>query len=231
MARGKQLQQLVADLRVETGRSTSVALGVDEEQRLKTTLARVQEILYDDYDWPFLRVKPFKSLAAGQQHYDMPAGLNLDRIEEVGVWYNGKPFPVERGIGFAEYSAYDPFEDERSDPVLKWDIVDNGGDEQIEVWPLPASNDQRLQFIGIRNLNTFVSNTDTADLDDRLIVLFAAAEILANQKSEDAETKLRAAQDRYARLKGRIKGGARDAVMGGGKRDDRALTRATIVVS
>jgi hypothetical protein len=231
MARRKQLQQLVADLRVETGRSTSVALGVDEEQRLKTTLARVQETLYDDYDWPFLRVKPTKALAAGQRYYDMPTGLNLDRIEELAVWYNSEPFPIERGIGFAEYSVYRSDDDERSDPVLKWDVVDNDGDEQIEVWPLPVSNDQTLQFIGIRDLTPLVDNEDRADLDDQLIVLFAAAELLANQKSEDAQAKLGAAQERYARLKGRSKGASRDAIIGGGKADRRILTRATIVVS
>jgi hypothetical protein len=88
-----------------------------------------------------------------------------------------------------------------------------------------------LQFIGKRKLGNLVANEDTADLDDRLIVLFAAAEILANQKSEDAQAKLSLANERYARLKGRSKGGSRDAILGGGKRDKRILTRATIVVA
>lgn len=80
---------------------------------------------------------------------------------------------------------------------------------------MPASDTQRLQFVGIRNLRPLVENTDVADLDDRLIVLFAAAEILANQKSASAQIKLANAQARFSRLKSRVTGGAETITLGG----------------
>lgn len=208
MARRTQLQELVSMLRAESRRSSSVALGIDEEALLKAVLRRHQEILYDGYDWPFLRVMPKKPLAAGQRYYDMPTDLNFDRIEEVVVWFSGQPQPITRGIGFREYAQFDSDSDVRSSPAMAWDIRSTNDDtaEQIEIWPIPDSNDTFLQFQGIRKLNPLVSNSDRADLDDQLIVLFAAAELLANQKSQDAGAKLEAAKERHAQLKARSKG-------------------------
>lgn len=236
MARGTSLLLLVDKLKAEAGQSALVSAGVDALPALKQILRRTQETLYDDYAWPHMRFMPFKNLAAGQRYYDLPSGLNMERIEDVAVWHNGKPMPVERGIGFAEYASYDSDSDDRADPVLRWDIRSPSGTPQIEVWPLPATNastgpsHNRLHFIGIRSLSALTADADTADLDDQMIVLFAAAEMLARQKSEDAPAKLAAAQSRYNRLKGRLAGGSGPVVLGGGA-TQRKSTGTTIVIS
>jgi hypothetical protein len=36
------------------------------------TLRDTQERLYDEFDWPFLKVQRDKVLAAGQRYYDVP---------------------------------------------------------------------------------------------------------------------------------------------------------------
>lgn len=228
MALFKTLENLVEQLKAETGNSVTVNVGVDYVANLKQTLRRVQETLYDDYDWPHLRIMPTKDLVDDQHLYDMPTDLNYDRIEEVRAWYSGHPYAICRGVSFEDYDQYSSVDGEKVDPVRKWDIRWTGADLQIEVWPMPASNVQHLQFRGIRKLRDLVSDSDVADLDDRLIVLFAAAELLARQKSADAQIKLAQAQQRYSRLKSRVTGGA-DTITLGGTSGERDRPRGTII--
>lgn len=72
-------------------------------------------------------------------------------------------------------------------------IYSNAEATVMEIWPLPVSQ-QKLRFTGQRVLNPLVALTDTADLDDMLLVLYVAAELLQRRKSADAGTKLQAAQ-------------------------------------
>lgn len=219
MARGTQLIDLVTQLKAEVGASASVALGIDKTASYKQKLRRVQEHLYNDYDWPHLRVDTSKALVAGSRFYDPPTSpysLNYERIEEVVVYYSGQPHEVKRGIGFEQYAAYDPEQNQRADPTQRWDIRWTGTKEQIEVWPLPASGDMTLRFLGIRPLRDLISDDDVTDLDDNLIVLFTAAEIMGGKKSEAAQSVLAAANSLYTTLKGRTKGGSTMATYGGG---------------
>lgn len=202
MARGKQLQELVAQLRAETGRSQDISVGTDEVENLKVVIRRVQETLYDDYAWPHLRVQKEISLASGQRHYDMPTGLNFDRIEQVKYKYNNVYTDLERGINFDDYSIFDSNADipDRSSPALKWDIRHTGSAEQLEIWPIPNIVN-KLYFFGTKTLNDLIQDSDRAEIDDRLIILFAAAEILSRQKSPDARAKLEQANNRLLTLK------------------------------
>ena len=83
----------------------------------------------------------------------------------------------------------------------------NFENNQIEVFPVPANNSQAdgtdsVRIHGIRNLSPLVAESDLADLDDQLIVLFAASEILARQTQADANKNLHKPAH-YARLKAR----------------------------
>ena len=71
---------------------------------------------------------------------------------------------------------------------------------QFEVWPIPGpSLPFSLRIEGNAPLNTLVEDTDVCVIDATLITLFAAAEILAMQKSESASLKLQKA-NQYRRL-------------------------------
>lgn len=216
MARNTQLLQLVSMLRAEAGHSTSVSAGVDNLPSLKQGIRRTQELLYDDFDWPFLRIQPTIPLLAGERYYDLPSDMNMERIEDVGVWYNGDLRMIQRGIGFAHYNEVNSIDGERQSPVEAYDIRWTGTVEQIEVWPIPDSNGQTLQLKGIRKLRALVADADVADLDDQLIVLTEAANMLARAKSEDAPLKRQAAAARLLQLKGRTKGNSEPFIMGGG---------------
>lgn len=216
MARGTQLLQLVTMLRDETGRANSVAVGVDDLPQLKSVIRRVQETLYEKHDWAFLRtVFDRIPLQAGQRYYDYPANLDFDRIEDVVVWDNALPMPLTRGIGFNEYAIYDSENDARAEPTLRWDVRWTGTKEQLEAWPVPSTNNLALQFIGIRKLRPLIANADVADLDDHMIVLYAAAELMP-KGSELAKLKLELARDRFNTVKGKASAGGETFRMGSG---------------
>lgn len=213
MARGKTLGELVTMLREEIGDATSAGLGQNNLPHLKRILQRTQEFLWNDHTWPHLRVYREEVLQAGQRHYSFPADLDFDRVENVHVRYDEDWRPVVYGIEQAHYNVSDPELNEREDPVVRWQAHEG---DQYEVWPLPATNGLRLRFEGIKKLAPLVADVDRADLDDNLIVLFAATEILARRQSADAKTKENLATRLYNKLKGQqSKKGM--FVMGGGK--------------
>lgn len=127
----------------------------------------------------------------------------MDRIEKIDIKYDGVWQPLSNGITPAHYAAHDSALDQRSSPARAWRIYE---DEQIEIWPVPdvdagAQQEGYLRVTGIRNLRPLVNVADRADLDDSLIVLYAAGNILAGQNSPDAQLKMEAAQRHYARLR------------------------------
>lgn len=210
MARGSTLGQLLDDLRAEVGHSLNPALGVNTRDVLINVLQRQQKRLWEDYTWPFLRVDRDITAQAGLRYYTLPADLTFERIELVEFKWGDRWYPLTYHIGREQLNQYDSDRDVRSWPVERWDVTDDG---RIEVWPVPAQNgnastgDGTIRLRGIRKLRPLLADADAADLDDQLIVLYAAAEILARQKQADAQNKLQQAQAHYARLKARTSKG------------------------
>lgn len=215
MARGATLGSILNDVRVEAKLSTSAALNVQDRERQVYLIQREQERLWEETDWPHLRVERFIPLQIGQRFYDMSACLNeagatkgdlaFDRIEMVEVKDGGEWRPLRYDIDRRQYAAHDSALDERASPALTWRIYE---DEQIEIWPIPdtaavsATQEGYLRITGIRQLATLVDDDDRADIDDRLISLYVAARLLASQKSPETELVLATAK----RLKGRLTG-------------------------
>lgn len=232
MARGIALSDARYRLRAETGRSVKLSVQTDDLPRLDQILRRTQETLYDEYDWPHLRVLEKVQLANGQRYYDLPANVNVERIASMAAWWNGIPHPLERGILWPEYGSYDSRDDDRSDPPLRWDVRFTGTTEQLEVWPIPASDQAFLEIKGTRNLPPLVNEDDRLVLDDTLVVLFAAAEILMSEGAPEAEMKLRMAQDRMNRLRAQHAAGRKPVQMGQKNADrDISYGRATVRVN
>ncbi len=216
MARGTQFGQLVTMLRNEAGRSnTAGSAGLADYGQLKQLLNKHYETLYADYDWPHLRqVFARISLSAGERYYNVPPGLDYERIERIVVWDGGRPIPIERGIDYEEYSIFSSEDNNRSGPVSKWDIRFTGTIEQIEVWPMPSDNVQTLQITGFRKFTRLIADADVCRLDDMLVVGFAAGELIAKQDPKEAQATLAAAQTLYDKLRSRVKGASKDANFG-----------------
>lgn len=232
MARGKQLLSLLAQLRAETGRSQDVSVGIPEADNLKELLSRTQETLYDEYEWPHLTVQRSVALAPGQRYYDLPSDLNFDRIHDVKLRYNTVYVELDRGIEFEDYSIFDSNAStpERSFPTLKWDIRDTGSGEQLEFWPI-TNQTATVYFFGTKALSDLIQESDRADLDDRLIVLFAAAELLSRQKSNDAKVKLSLAERRLATLRRNSQAASKPVQLGLGTRNKIDHNRTRVIVS
>lgn len=211
MARNTTLQEIVRMVREEAGHSVNAALGQNTVDAIKNKIRRQQDILWEEYAWPHLQVERDIALAAGQRYYNFPADLSpAHRIDQVVVKHVDEWRPVEFGITVAHYNTVDSELGERRDPVLAWDMHQG---EQIEVWPTPATGSRLrpgpfpvqtdiLRLRGTRKLLPLIADGDRADLDDRLLSLFVAAEITAKQNQGDAGAILSQAQRHLSRLKG-----------------------------
>jgi hypothetical protein len=199
MARGTTLQELVTRVREEAGQSTNAALGRNTLGSLKAAIARHQRVLWLDHAWAHLQVERDITTSAGMRYYTPPTDLSMHhRIDAVAVRYQDRWHEVKHGIDLSHYNAIDPEAGTRQDPVQRWELFEA---EQIELWPLPATNGLTVRLRGTRNLRPLVADEDPADLDDDLLVMFVAAEIAAKQKQDNASAKLQIAQRLYTKLK------------------------------
>lgn len=187
MPTGTQLSVLVQNLKTVLEQTTSSSIGSDDMPALKYALKQTQNFLWTKYNWPHLRLISSITLAAGSRYYDVPANTNFDRLVEAATNFTGRPFPVDRGIGFEHYAAFNSESDERSDPVRRYDLVRvSATATQVEVWPIPSTSGSKVFFWSLRNLRALAADTDVCDLDDDLIVLGAARRRLLNNKSPSA---------------------------------------------
>lgn len=204
MARHVTLVRILDQLRAEARLSMNPAHNRQVRDSHVNMLQRIQDRLWDDFDWPHLRVQRLVKVQAGQRYYDTPDDILIDNIENLQLFTSGGWQPLAPGIYPEHYSAHNSDLDERSFPVYRWQIHE---DEDIEVWPIsdtngdPVTLEGMLKFTGIRNLKPFVQDADRADLDDRLIVMFGAAELLAAAGAKDAQLKLDQANAIYRRLR------------------------------
>lgn len=206
MARGQTLLKLLDDLRAECRLSPNPSHNAQQRETQVRLLQRMQEWLYDDYDWPHLRIERTFPSQRGQRYYALPKEIALERILHLEVRFGTRWLPVGSGIDTECYAGIDSDGGQQGWPVRRWRIWE---DDRIELWPVPdqdagtgIGDDGSIKVVGIRSLRPFRDDTDVCDLDDRLIVLYAAAELLAAAGAKDAQLKLQQAAARYAKLKG-----------------------------
>lgn len=198
MARHTMLTELREMLRAEIGASSNVAMGVNTANQHDHLLRRTQERLWVDHNWDFGSIQRDEQLIAGQRYYAFGDDVDFDRIVDTHVKWGDIWHPIEYGISTSHYNAHDSDEGERLDPVLRWDHHENN---MFEVWPIPDSS-YTLRFKAYRKLPPLIQPNDTAFLDDNLIVMFAAAELLARSGAKDANVKMAQAQAMFNKLKG-----------------------------
>src|SRR5262245_60640456 len=200
MARHVQLVRILDQLRAEARLSLNPAHNRQVRETHVNLVQRIQDRLWDDFAWPHLRVQRFVKLQSGQRYYDTPDYIQIDNIENIQLYDSGGWCRLAPGIYAEHYSAHNSDLDERAYPPRRWQIHE---DEDIELWPIsdtnadPETMEGMLKFTGIRNLKPFVQDSDRADLDDRLIVMFGAAELLAAAGAKDAQLKLDQANSIY----------------------------------
>ena len=226
-----QFRQLIEDLKAATGQGTSSSVGVNALTALKYRLNAKQRWLYDTYDWPHMRITSEIALATDQRYYDLPADMNFERIEEAAILWSGRPHPVERGISFEQYAVFNSDDGETSSPARRWDLKRPDTDAaQIEIWPIPADNDMKLQFRGIRLLTDLVADDDLCWLDGDMLVEYCAADILKRDKSEDADVVREQANSRRSAIAGNTQAGAKVTSMGTGRGNSMGAYPSGVVI-
>lgn len=193
MALRSTFGQVIEMVRNEARLSTNSSRGIDHLDHIKQVIRRHYATLAEEYDWQHLNVvrdsaSSRKVLQAGSRYYNFPADINPLAIERAWVKFGGVWEPLAYGIGYPQYSAFDPEADQRTDPVTHWDFH---GDAQFEVWPLPASNgsaggDGEVAFEGLKRIETLTTTSNRLDMDDHLVTLLAASEILTENGQKGA---------------------------------------------
>src|ERR1051326_1863500 len=195
MARGTQLSVLLNMLNAELGYST--ASNPNRDAELTMLLSNMQQWLTTEYNWPFLERRWDVVVAPGQQYVGFPTSndlpevvdMNLERYPKVEVYWNTIYQPVAYGIGEDQYNFMNFALGQQSDPIQRWRAATNPNEptdpNQFEVWPVPVTQ-QTIRFTGQRAVLPLSAPTDTADLDDMLLVYSVAAKKLTRAKDASA---------------------------------------------
>jgi hypothetical protein len=199
MARGTTLSALRDMLRAEIGASSNVAMGINTQDQYDHVLRRTQARLWADHDWPFGFIERDEALQKDERYYAFDNDIDYDRISVANVRFGDIWYPMEYGITPEHFNSFNSDNGDTSAPAMRWQHYEGN---QFEVWPIPSENGQSLRFRAIKKLPVLLSPSDVAVLDDNLIVLFAAAELLARSKAADAPAKLAQATSHYNKLRG-----------------------------
>lgn len=212
--RRRQFVQLIYDLRAELERAVDPAAGVADIPILKRAIQRNYESLYDAYDWPHLTVTASVSLVADSRYYDFPSEIDYDKIDEIRLFWNDRPTDICRGISLDDMAVFDSDAEETSDPAQKWDVRFTGTREQMEVWPIPASSGDSIKFKGKKKFVQLIDEANLCLIDDHLVVLSSAIELLPEKSGAKLKAKLAALQARYGVTRGRAKSGSETVRVG-----------------
>jgi hypothetical protein len=217
---GVALSLLLDQLKYEAGISPNVAHGVQQRDAYVYLLNRVQKELVAAHNWPFLKVTRDVTTVPGERFYEFPEDMDFESINEAYNLWGNTYHKLCYGIEPEDLNVYGASETLQSDPIQKW-MVYPDNTRQFEVWPSPATA-STVRFRGRLKVRDMVADADQAVIDGTLIVLFAAAEILAKQKSADAQIKLQKAQSLLTNIK-RQQGAdkRKPAIMGGGTEPER----------
>lgn len=236
MSRGTTLTNLLLMLKAELGDSLSV--GTQADATYKLLLANKQKFLVGEYSFPYMDAEWTVNLTAGTKLYTFPTtdvngatvSMDFERPLVTHSRWNSLWECVDYGIGVGEYNYQDSeaVPVETLDPVRKWRHVSL---TQFEVWPVPSTaTASGFRFTGQRALGALASGSDTALIDDELLVLSVAVPLLAKRKSADAQVKSSEAGRRLLRLMANYPTRNSPIVFGQQQLDDRKQYRQAKLV-
>lgn len=201
MPRGTQFGELINRFRDESGHANSRALGQNEIDGIKALLRRTYRRLHADHDWPHLVIRRDENLLAGERYYSFPADILFDKLTEpVVVKENGTDvwYPMRYGIDYINYNSINSDGSERQDFPHSWEVYEG---EQFEVWPVPETSGHTMRFNGKAKPKPLTAESDTLDLDDDLVLMYALGEYFTEKKSPRADMMMQLARQHYNTLK------------------------------
>jgi hypothetical protein len=218
----------------------SLSVGTQIDSTYNQLLRDKQVVLAGDYDYNFLVQRWNVTVNPGNRYLSYPtttidgstANINFDRPLKLFRSWTNHWVEVLNGAGEVdEFNYLNPdtnlpaWPQQALDPVQKWQMHDQ---TQFEIWPIPVTV-QTLRFVGQRTLKPLVGDTDTADLDDELLILSVAVDRLIKQKGADAQAKLATYSMRLRTLRACYPQREREVVLGGRMKDARVRRLIPII--
>lgn len=198
MAVGTTLATLRKMLNVETGDEMDETISPARVAINNQLLNNQQLFMVNQHAYLLGKVRVQLAAVVGQQYYNLPAGIDFDRLDKPEFTnVNNFRYRVGFGIGQEEYNLFRSDLGVQASPVMRWDLVNVNNVLQIELWPIPSVA-QSLMLSGVLPLTQMVNDSDTCVIDDLVLVLYTAAEILAKREAPSAQvvgTKAKAALD------------------------------------
>ena len=199
----KMLKSYVGDSRT---------VGSQQDSTYDSLLASKQSLLAAEFDFAFLEDRWDVAALAATRYYLMPSvdvdgnSFTLDISREFKVYslFNRVYHRLEYGISMENYNWLNSDLGLGVDPAQRWRWIQNSAvpSQRFEIWPMPmTSGVQTIRFVGSRKLNPLVSDTDKADLDDELLALSVAVDLLLKKEGREAQTRAIDAQRRLAQLR------------------------------
>lgn len=193
---GALLGDIISQVKDEVGYANNPALSTNAQRPIAQRVRRLYRQIHGEWDWPHLVIERYEELAAGHRYYTMP--LDLDNYRAITAWSVRKDddrwHKMHYGISPKLYNLN---VEEKEYPTA-WDMFEEG---QYEVWPTPSTTGARIRFYGMSKPKTLAEESDPVDLDDQLLVLLAASELLAKDQQPHAQVLMQQATARYTRLK------------------------------
>lgn len=210
------LGQLVTMVRSEAGHSLAASQGINSLDTLKYLIKRTEKQLYMAHSWPELETWYPVTLGSGQSFFAYPANVAYDRIKDIycAVSQSETPTRLEFGLDPQDFPT-DSAQTAKGRPV-RW----QGNESGVTVFPVPSETTY-VRVVARKPLNDLVADGDVCTLDDTLIVMFVAAELLTRAKAADAERKQREAERYLLKLLGdKVSRKARVSTFGSQRRTD-----------
>lgn len=186
MALRTTLQTLIEMTRDEARLSSNTSSSTDHFNHVQRVVKRHYNMLCGMSGWSHLQIYREDAgivTQAGQRYYDFPAKLNPLTIKEVWLHWGNIWIPVNYGIELSHYTAKDSDNNGRSSPIERWMMRDAN---QFEVWPMPNRSGDEVRFVGEKIPEQLINLDSRADMDDDLVALFAAGELLIENGSKDS---------------------------------------------
>lgn len=201
--KGTTLQDLERLLRLETDRPLEMMAGDSESAKFRLHLSIAQETLFEQHNWRGFKLMHDIPVEAGQEYVAVPDRMHLAKTIAVYASTDLGFVELDRGfdtmdmrVATGQTRCWDLVTDE--EPGLTDDPSDDPGvyfQPRIRLFPVPEQ-DMILRIEGHRKLRRLTQADDRAELDDKMIVLAAAARILGRE--DDLRYKVVRAEARRA---------------------------------
>ncbi len=186
---GTPLATLRQMLNAETGEEMDESISPARVAINNQLLNNQQAFLVNQHAYLLGKTRAQLQANAGQQYYNLPTGIDFDRLEKPEFTnVSNFRYRIGFGIGQEEYNLFRSDLGVTASPVMRWDLVNTNGQLQIELWPIPSVA-QTIMLSGTLPLAPMVTDTDACVIDDLVLVLFTAAEILARKQAGDTQAK------------------------------------------